>query len=435
MKRKSTQGNKSRKENENRLRSYFVKLFEKYDIRNQNQFINFGRWLIFIVLLLVELLILTHSVERYLVEKDLGVFLSVVGLEVFFAISEWLKLFVLKEGKPRVILNFFSALAGCGFMFVSNSSLVLCIYLLTLTELYIETEKTLSAAVVLIFGVACYEGSAWVRAVFVTGQFNFFSVITQSLGALLAFAIHFIILNISLVFYRQFLKLDRTLKELDKSKRELELAYEAKAELSVLEERQRIAKEIHDTAGHAITTVIMQTESAKRIFEDDPVKAKEKVISANLQAKHALEELRNSVHLLSGSQEGETLKSLLVKIIHESTDGTNITIRSEIADVEVSDSKRRFLCNSLKEGIANGLRHGGATAFWFELKEEEESVEFLLSDNGRGVEMSTLQKGFGLNSMQERARSFGGELYLQSEKDEGFEIRLSLPKEKVCKGG
>ena len=193
---------------------------------------------------------------------------------------------------------------------------------------------------------------------------------------------------------------------------------------------ERIAKDIHDTAGHSITTVIMQTEVAKRIIDKNPEEAKTKIISANLQAKHALEELRDSVHLLSGMQKGETLKTALEKIIHESTDGTGLTVRSQIEDVVVSPAKHRFLCNTLKEGISNGLRHGTATAFWFELKEESNKIAFLLSDNGNGVDINDLRLGFGLSAMQERARAFGGEVRFHSEKDEGFELHLFLPSDK-----
>jgi signal transduction histidine kinase len=221
--------------------------------------------------------------------------------------------------------------------------------------------------------------------------------------------------------------LDKALTELDQSKKELEKAYAVVAEVTALEERQRIAKEIHDTAGHSLTTVIMQTEAAKLIIGENPEEAKGKIVAANLQAKHALEELRESVHLLSGTRENQTLKDALEGIIHESMDGTGIVIRSQIEDVRVYPAKFRFLCNTLKEGISNGLRHGCATAFWFEFKETEGKISFLLSDNGKGVPIKNLRKGFGLTSMQDRAKALGGKVYFSSEEDEGFELHLTLP--------
>ena len=121
-----------------------------------------------------------------------------------------------------------------------------------------------------------------------------------------------------------------------------------------------------------------------------------------------------------------TLKDTLLSIIRESTDGTGIVIRSAIEEITLSEGKHRFLCNSLKEGISNGLRHGGATAFWFELKSEGGRIKFLLSDNGKGVE-GGIKLGFGLRTMQERARALGGELTVLSELEEGFELHIDLP--------
>lgn len=258
---------------------------------------------------------------------------------------------------------------------------------------------------------------------------NFLRVFTQSFNDLLILSVHFIVVTFALRFYRQYLKLSKALKALDESKAELQKAYDHLAAAEVLKERQRIAKDIHDTAGHSITTVIMQTEAAKLIIDSRPEEAKNKIIAANLQAKHALEELRENVHLLSGIAEKVPLKQALETIIGESTDGTGIKIRSEIADVSVSDEKYRFLCNTLKEGISNGLRHGKATAFWFELKEESGSIGFLLSDNGSGTELKNLRRGLGLSGMASRAESLGGRAEFFSEEGEGFEIRLTLPTE------
>ena len=210
----------------------------------------------------------------------------------------------------------------------------------------------------------------------------------------------------------------------------MEKAYADLAEVTALEERQRVAKDIHDTAGHSVTTVIMQTEAAKLVIEKNPAEAKSRIVAANLQAKHALEELRESVHLLSGAKENVTLKEALTAILHESSDGTGIVIRSDVDEITVSSAKFRFLCNSLKEGVSNGLRHGGATAFYFELKREENTLKFLLADNGCGVK-EPFVKGFGLNGMEERAQSLGGSVEYSFEEDGGFEIEITLPADQV----
>ncbi len=413
-------------------RPNFLRLFGKYDFRDKEKFVEFGKWLLFIMLIAVEVLILLYHFSYYGVDRW-EILIAILALEGLLTLSQALKLFTFPSVK--MWLYAIDASLSCVFMFLTDNMYPLVLFLIVLTEFYIIAEKLSHAIVMICVGCVIYEVGFILRGFVLFRRYSFFTMFTQSLGALLAVLIHFLIVEIGLAFYRQFLKLRKTLGELEESKKELEKAYEVVAEVTALEERQRIAKDIHDTAGHSITTVIMQTEAAKRILEKSPEEAKSKIVAANLQARHALEELRDSVHLLSGMQGNETLKTALENIVHESTDGTNLTVRYEIEDVEVLPAKFRFLCNTLKEGISNGLRHGGATAFWFELKEEAGTIAFLLSDNGRGVDIQNLKLGFGLTAMQQRVKALGGEICFASEEGDGFELHMFLPSDKKEKVG
>ena len=259
-------------------------------------------------------------------------------------------------------------------------------------------------------------------------NFNVISLVSSMFNDLILIVLHFLVLNFTIQIYRKNVEADKTLTELHEANEKLQAANRELQEITMLEERQRIAKDIHDTAGHSITTVIMQTEAAKLVIDTDPEEAKRKISAANLQAKHALDELRESVHLLSGTQAQPTLKAQLMEIVHDSTDGTGVAIRADIAELSLCDAKRRFLVNSLREGISNGLRHGNATAFYFECKEVGgRVVEFLLSDNGTGMEIAALKEGFGLFGMHKRAESLGGQVWFDTEPGEGFEIHITLP--------
>ena len=98
-----------------------------------------------------------------------------------------------------------------------------------------------------------------------------------------------------------------------------------------------------------------------------------------------------------------------------------------LTDVDLSGEAERFIANTLREGISNGIRHGGSTAFFFELKDMGHYVEFLLSDNGKGTDMHAFKEGFGLSGMRAKAEKLGGMVNFSSEEGEGFEIRMSLP--------
>ena len=406
----------------------FVKAIEKYDFQNEERLLYIAKWVLYVLLMFMELLVLLQHIEQFISDGDWLTFLAFLIVACTLTITETLKNFELAENPNERLFQGLETISACGFVAFTVGSYSLIIYLLILTQFYFKMEdsKSMFWAFISAVGlfIASYAVQVWLKA---GAEYSIIEILRESIGSIVAMSLHFFSVLIVLTFYRQYIRLNRTLEELDESKRELEKAYAVLEEVTVLEERQRIAKEIHDTAGHSITTVIMQTEAAKRIVEDDPAEAKVKLIAANLQAKHALEELRNSVHLLSGMQEGSTLKSALEGVIHESTDGTGIRIRSDIDDVTVSEAKYRFICNTLKEGISNGLRHGGATAFWFELKEREDKLVFLLSDNGKGLGEKALKTGFGLTTMQDRARAFGGEVSFRSEADEGFEICMTLP--------
>ena len=384
------------------------------------RFFSFGKKLLFGILILVELLILLQQAGAAFRLHKWGALAATLGIEAVLTVSEAVKLFAVKEFKNKVYCYVIDCVAAFVLTGVTGSTYLSTLYMIILTEFYISSEKMLPSIIVcalcMVVYVITFGASNWFRY---GESASVLGVLAQSFNDLLILLIHFVFVNFAVRFYRQYVRLSKALKELDESKAELQKAYDDLAEVTALEERQRIAKDIHDTAGHSITTVIMQTEAAKLILDKNPEDAKSKIIAANLQAKHALEELRESVHLLSGNA--------LQGIINESTDGTGIKIRSDIDDIAVSDAKYRFLCNTLKEGISNGLRHGRATAFWFELKEMDGKINFLLSDNGSGVNINEMKEGFGLTGMSKRAESLGGELWFISEPDEGFEIHLTLP--------
>ncbi|MBQ3221814.1 MAG: sensor histidine kinase [Clostridia bacterium] len=419
------------KEQKKREKKYFLRLFEKYDFRDEQQFVTFWKVFSVCVLVVLEVFILLQHVDQFEERGGWRTLGLILGVSALLLLVQALKHFAVQNTRAKKVFFVFDMVLAGLFIFLTSGSYTLIVYMLITTEYYLTAKRTRGSVVLFCIAAPLYGAFEVMQAYLsfggTTTEVNLFPLLTGSIGSVFALLLHFVIVQVALAFYRQFLRLEKTLKELDESKKELEKAYEVVAEVSALEERQRIAKDIHDTAGHSITTVIMQTESAKLLIDKSPEEAKNKIVAANLQAKHALEELRDSVHLLSGGKESVTLKTALENIVHESTDGTGITIRSEIEDAEVSPAKFRFICNTLKEGISNGLRHGGATAFWFEFKREGETLRFLLSDNGKGCKLEELKTGFGLTSMIDHAKSLGGEVKFHTEEGEGFEITLTLP--------
>lgn len=400
--------------------------FDKYDF-SSSRVLFIGKWILFSLLIIIEALIAVQlGFELGNVEK-IPVFILVLFIEIALAIADLLKMFLLKGGGSSFGLYNAQLLAVFVLTVLTGHQYLIYLNILILTGFYITSKNALWSMLVFFVSMSVYVATMGFISYMGGGTIGMGDLLTRSVGMFIAYSLHFLIVNFGVGFYKQYLRLQGALAALKESNEQLEKAYAERSALALLEERQRIAKDIHDTAGHSITTVIMQTEAAKLIFDKSPKEAKSKLISANLQAKHALEELRESVHLLSGDSGKQTLKSALQRIINETMDGTDIVIRCKIDDVALSDAKYRFITNTLKEGLSNGLRHGNATAFYFELKIEDKKIKFLLSDNGEGIDINQMKEGMGLSGMVEHAERLGGKIRFLSDKDEGFEIQLTLP--------
>ena len=396
------------------------------------RFVVIGKVLIFLALLLVVVILAVDCRDARV--ENIPALAVILPVSAALVAENAVKLFALRSFKPRIFCYVIDILLLLVLTYFSGGRLISTLFVVILSEFYLSQEKLSGNIAMGVCSSVLYLAMLALSQTLRDESVALDLLISNAFEDLIIFVLHFLIMNFLLLIYRKNEEIAKRVKELDESNQKLEEsnqklaeAMEKLKEVTALEERQRIAKDIHDSAGHSITTVIMQTEAAKLAIERDPEGAKRSVVAANLQAKHALEELRESVHLLSGSRTQMTLKDMLLDIVHESTDGTGIAVRCDIDDVSLCDAKCRFLCNTLKEGISNGLRHGKATAFYVELKKTGKDVNFLLSDNGTGMEISSLKEGFGLRGMHSRAASLGGTVWFETEIDEGFEIHLRLP--------
>ncbi len=406
-----------------------LKILKKYI--SEKNIIQGLRYIILALLVFLCGVIAVASFER---GAGLPVILTLASAAAL-VFSMVMKIFVMRTFLRKIawyvidslLLLVFTVFSSWGISLVFGSSYIFLVYMLVLSEYYLSAPSLRDCAIMFAVNLAAYTVVYIINAV-VRNEFgSAFLISSQYFLVLIVLVLHFIMFNFAMTVSRKNKQIEENLRELEESRNELLRAYEKVEEATVIEERNRIAKEIHDTAGHSLTTVIMQTEAARLAMEKDPARARHCIDAANLQAKNCLEELRLSVHLLSGRRENVTLKEYLEGILDETAEGTSFTVRSKIDDVEMKDEAERFISNTLREGISNGIRHGGSTAFFFELKDMGNYVELLLSDNGAGADMTKFKEGFGLSGMRAKAESLGGMINFSSEPGEGFEIRLSLP--------
>lgn len=399
------------------LKDNFLKAYKKYGATYLTRFV------CSVLLLLVLGFITVYSGKLWWVSLAFsGVLFGVFLYNSFYEKSAVIK--ILLYGLEYLLLLWFSTFFATDFLST--------VYSIILIEFYMNnrTKNNLIFAVLSYFS---YSASLVISSyIYNSGEIAWRLVSAKIVNEFSVFALVFTLVNMLSTIVRKNKEIEKNLAELEKSQAELKKAYEKVQEVAALEERNRIAKQIHDTTGHSITTIIMQTEAAKLKIDGHPEEAKKRIIAANLQALTALEELRKSVRVLSGGNPVFDLKTSIEKTVNETTDGTDIKIRCKISDINVSEEKAFFIYSSFKEGLNNGIRHGESTAFFFELKCVDDKIKFLLSDNGTGTDKR--EYGFGLKTMKETAEKFGGEMSVSSSLGEGFEITIILPADGSIKG-
>lgn len=217
-------------------------------------------------------------------------------------------------------------------------------------------------------------------------------------------------------------------KELEKAYQKLKETSMDLEDITVLRERNRISREIHDTVGHTLTTVLVELEAGERLIAIDPVVATNKVNLAKGQIRKGLKDIRNSVELINSGKDMLELISAIKLLINETILHGNVHIHYQIDKLpQLTIDAEKAIYRALQEGITNGIRHGKSTTFVFNLKCTQKSIEFILQDNGIGTKK--IIPGFGLTTMEERIKSLGGIFNIYAKSGEGCLIRISIPLE------
>ena len=258
---------------------------------------------------------------------------------------------------------------------------------------------------------------------------------------LLAFFSVYAVIYIAKYEIRQKEKLSETMFRLKVKSKQLENTYiklketsEELEDVTALRERNRIAREIHDTVGHTLTTVLMEMEAGERLLKTDHNLALEKFRLAKGQVRKGLNDIRDSVRTLQTGKEILAFIPSLELLMNEFTKHGNIFIRQDISGLPpLLPVQEKALYRALQEGLTNGIKHGRSTAFVFILKYENNSVKFLLQDNGAGTDK--IVSGFGLTSMSERISELGGVFAVDSRSGEGFSINITIPVVKEAANG
>jgi signal transduction histidine kinase len=205
-------------------------------------------------------------------------------------------------------------------------------------------------------------------------------------------------------------------------------------EASILDERNRMAREIHDTLAQAFTGILLHVRAATKLMTKKPAIAQTHLETVDELARIGLSEARRSVvalrpQLLEEGDLSSALKRLTAQMKSSST--THLTCEVIGAVYSLSLEVENNLLRIGQEALTNAVKYAHATEIHVELVYGQTQCLLRVKDNGEGFEVDQIYpgKGFGLLGMSERAKHIGGELIIKSQPTQGTEIIVIVNRE------
>jgi signal transduction histidine kinase len=220
--------------------------------------------------------------------------------------------------------------------------------------------------------------------------------------------------------------------ELETAHSELKRYAEQARELAVSEERNRVAREIHDSLGHYLTVVNVQLEAAGKLLDRDPEKAREAVARAKTSASDSLSEVRRSVRALKPLALEKRTGLEALAALARGFRGTGIAVSFEVMGQvrDLSPAAEVLLYRALEEGLTNALKYSGGSRVEAKLASEPSGVRLTVADNGRGStgnDQGLDGTGFGILGLEERASALSGRVSAADADGGGFVLEVELP--------
>jgi signal transduction histidine kinase len=224
---------------------------------------------------------------------------------------------------------------------------------------------------------------------------------------------------------------------------ELNEAHGRLRELAVLEERQRLAREMHDAVGHRLTASAMLLEGAARLIPTEPDRAVRLVETSRDQVREGLAELRTAVSALREDGSGRLplagILGAMVDVFGQSAEA-KVSLHVQEGLPEPDTERKLVLTRSAQEALTNAQKHSGASRVELRLGFDGEAYELECRDDGRGppaVDAPPIPgaaSGFGLGNLRARAAAFGGSVELRPAEGGGALLRLRLPDPSMKEG-
>jgi signal transduction histidine kinase len=225
--------------------------------------------------------------------------------------------------------------------------------------------------------------------------------------------------------------LRRTAGQARSRERELRLLYEQAQELAALQERQRLARELHDSVSQALYGMSLGAHTAREALEsNDPEQAKISLEYVVDLAEVGLAEMRTLIfELRPESLETEGLVAALMRQVAVLRTRYKLVVKADLAtEPDLSLERKQALYRITQESLHNIVKHAHASTVNLRLVQQESQVVLEVHDNGRGFDPTGLFSGrLGLQYMRERTAKMGGTLTIESTPGQGTHLRVHIP--------
>ena len=223
-------------------------------------------------------------------------------------------------------------------------------------------------------------------------------------------------------------------RDVTERKRAEETLVQQMRDLAVLEERNRMAREIHDTLAQGFTGIVIQMEEAEQAAEESPSEVGDHLSRAKSLARESLQEARRSVwNLLPQILEGRTLEAALEEEVRRvSSNSQKAGFSQSGIRRDLSHVAQAAIIRVCQESLTNAQRHSGASEISVSLAYSPDTVSITIQDNGQGFDVVRARglgpdSGFGLKGMEQRAQLLGGKCEITSQAGRGTAVQVEIP--------
>lgn len=241
---------------------------------------------------------------------------------------------------------------------------------------------------------------------------------------MLFFILYMVVLTLSQTSEKE--RILRLNSQLQKANRKLEEYAREQVRMTETRERNRLAREIHDTLGHSLTGIITGIEACIMLMDIAPEATKEQLRAIAEVARNGITDVRHSVNALRpDALETLDLQSAIRKLVEESEKSTGVKIDLFYPQglQKMDQDEEDVLYRIVQESITNAFRHGSASHIEVRLELDDSDLRIRIKDNGSGCD--DVHSGFGLHHMRERIEMLKGTLSYSGR--DGFLIEASIP--------